>query len=70
MSELAFAGLDEVRDEGTLAVLLGSGVSIVAAAVTLSIRSHRARRAGGDADADDATRDDFPAHVDGGPARA
>ena len=70
MSELAFAGLDEVRDEGTLAVLLGSGVSIVAAAVILSIRSGRARRAGGDADADDATRDDFPAHVDGGPARA
>jgi NhaA family Na+:H+ antiporter len=71
MSELAFAGLDEVRDEGTLAVLLGSGVSIVAAAVTLSIRSRRARRDGASADGDDdATRDDFPAHVDGGPVRA
>ncbi|RII96099.1 sodium:proton antiporter, partial [Clavibacter michiganensis subsp. insidiosus] len=66
MSELAFAGLDDVRDEGTLAVLLGSGVAIVAAAVTLSIRSRRARR-DGTADDDDATRDDFPAHADGGP---
>ncbi|MFT2753865.1 Na+/H+ antiporter NhaA [Clavibacter sp. Sh2088] len=70
MSELAFAGLDEVRDEGTLAVLLGSGVAIVAAAVTLSIRSRRARRDGAPADGDDAARDDFPAHADGGPARA
>ncbi|CCE76180.1 Na+/H+ antiporter NhaA [Clavibacter nebraskensis] len=69
MSELAFAGLDEVRDEGTLAVLLGSGVAIVAAAVTLSIRSRRARRDGA-ADDDDATHDDFPAHAVGGPARA
>jgi NhaA family Na+:H+ antiporter len=44
-------------------VLLGSGVSIVAAAVTLSIRSRRARRDGASADGDDAARDDFPAHL-------
>ena len=30
MNELAFAGLPEVVDEGILAVLLGSGVAIVA----------------------------------------
>ena len=70
MSELAFAGLDEVRDEGTLAVLLGSGVAIVAAAVTLSIRSGRVRRDGAASEEDDATRDDFPAHAGGGPTRA
>ncbi|MEA9987003.1 Na+/H+ antiporter NhaA [Subtercola sp. RTI3] len=48
MNELAFAGLDEVVDEGTLAVLLGSAVSIVVAAVLVSRRS----RAYGAADAD------------------
>jgi NhaA family Na+:H+ antiporter len=36
MNELAFAGAPEVADEGTLAVLLGSAVSIVLAAVLVS----------------------------------
>jgi NhaA family Na+:H+ antiporter len=44
MNELAFAGKLEVIDEGTLAVLIGSGVSIVLAAVLVALRS-RAYRA-------------------------
>jgi NhaA family Na+:H+ antiporter len=36
MNELAFAGQPEVADEGTLAVLLGSSVSIVVAAILVS----------------------------------
>jgi Na+:H+ antiporter, NhaA family len=45
MNELAFAGIIEVRDEGTLAVLLGSVISLVAAAVLVSWRArvHRGR---------------------------
>ena len=45
MNELAFAGSAAVVDEGTLAVLLGSGISIVASAAVLSARSLRRRRA-------------------------
>jgi Na+:H+ antiporter, NhaA family len=46
MNELAFARSEEIVDEGTLAVLLGSGVSIVLSAVLLTLRSrHYARRA-------------------------
>jgi NhaA family Na+:H+ antiporter len=70
MSELAFARVPEVRDEGTLAVLLGSGVAMVAASITLAIRSRRARRDGASLDGDDASRDDFPAHVDDEAARS
>ena len=36
MNELAFAGQPEVADEGTLAVLLGSSISIVVAAIVVS----------------------------------
>jgi NhaA family Na+:H+ antiporter len=36
MNELAFADHPEVADEGTLAVLLGSTISIVIAAVLVS----------------------------------
>ncbi|BDZ44696.1 hypothetical protein GCM10025866_06050 [Naasia aerilata] len=43
MNELAFAGSAEVADEGTLAVLLGSAVSIAASAVLVSAASRRAR---------------------------
>ncbi|KQQ03989.1 MULTISPECIES: Na+/H+ antiporter NhaA [unclassified Rathayibacter] len=44
MNELAFADSPEVADEGTLAVLLGSGISIVIAAILVSLRSrHYAR---------------------------
>ncbi|QWT23796.1 Na+/H+ antiporter NhaA [Subtercola sp. PAMC28395] len=45
MNELAFAGVHEVADEGTIAVLLGSGVSIVAAAILVSMRSRAYKRA-------------------------
>jgi NhaA family Na+:H+ antiporter len=46
MNELAFARSEEIVDEGTLAVLLGSGLSIVLSAVLLTLRSrHYARRA-------------------------
>ncbi|MCS5496476.1 Na+/H+ antiporter NhaA [Cnuibacter physcomitrellae] len=44
MNELAFRDSPEVVDEGTLAVLLGSGISIVAAALVLAARSARSRR--------------------------
>ena len=50
MNELAFARLPGVRDEGTLAVLLGSGIAIVLSAVVVTARSrhyrHRGERAG------------------------
>ena len=46
MNELAFVGLPEVADEGTLAVLLGSGVAIVVSAVFVTIRSRQYRRRG------------------------
>jgi NhaA family Na+:H+ antiporter len=42
MNELAFAG-QEVADEGTLAVLLGSAVSILGSALLVSAASRRAR---------------------------
>ncbi|MCU1636426.1 MAG: sodium:proton antiporter [Cryobacterium sp.] len=45
MSELAFAGNDTVADEGTLAVLLGSGVAILVSAVVVSMRAAAYRRA-------------------------
>lgn len=46
MNELAFAAQSEVADEGTLAVLLGSSVSIVLAAILVSrlAAQHRRRR--------------------------
>ena len=44
MNELAFAGVPEVADEGTIAVLLGSGVSIVAAAFLVNMRSRAYKR--------------------------
>ncbi|MDR6971138.1 Na+/H+ antiporter NhaA [Leifsonia shinshuensis] len=44
MNELAFAGAEEVRAEGTLAVLLGSAVSIVLAAILVSLLARRNRR--------------------------
>jgi len=46
MNELAFAGDEGVLDEGVLAVLVGSGIAIVASAVLVSVRArrHRARR--------------------------
>jgi NhaA family Na+:H+ antiporter len=44
MNELAFASQPEVADEGTLAVLLGSSISIVASAVLVSRLSAYYRR--------------------------
>ncbi len=44
MNELAFAGSEEVRSEGTLAVLLGSGIAIVAAGILVSALARRNRR--------------------------
>ncbi|MFB6611971.1 Na+/H+ antiporter NhaA [Agromyces sp. NPDC056379] len=49
MNELAFIGLPEVADEGTLAVLLGSGVAIVVSAIVVSLRSRHYKRHGGHA---------------------
>ncbi|GAA2028873.1 Na+/H+ antiporter NhaA [Agromyces tropicus] len=46
MNELAFAGKGEVIDLGTLAVLLGSGIAIVASAILVSVRSRQYRAAG------------------------
>jgi NhaA family Na+:H+ antiporter len=46
MNELAFAGLPEVADEGTVAVLLGSGLAIVVSALVVSARSAHYRRLG------------------------
>jgi NhaA family Na+:H+ antiporter len=43
MNELAFSSSPEVRDEGTLAVLLGSGISIVVAAILVSARARHYR---------------------------
>lgn len=44
MTDLAFAGDALLRDEGILGVLLGSGISIVAAAIVLTVVSRRVRR--------------------------
>ena len=46
MNELAFAHLPGVRDQGTLAVLLGSGIAIVLSAVVVTLRSRHYRRLG------------------------
>jgi len=46
MNELAFAGLPGVADQGTLAVLLGSGAAIVLSGVFVSLRSRQYRRRG------------------------
>lgn len=43
MDELAFAGDAAVRGEGTLAVLAGSGVALVAAAILVSLLARRER---------------------------
>lgn len=43
MNDLAFAGSPEVTDEGTLAVLIGSAISIVTSAILLRRRSLRVR---------------------------
>lgn len=44
LSELAFAGDPLVRDEATLGVLAGSGVSLVVAAILVSLRARHYRR--------------------------
>jgi NhaA family Na+:H+ antiporter len=44
MSELAFARHEDVADEGTLAVLLGSCIAMVASAVVVSLRARHYRR--------------------------
>lgn len=44
MSELAFASDHEVIDEGTLAVLLGSGVAMVVSAIVVTLRARTYRR--------------------------
>jgi len=46
MNELAFIGLPEVADEGTLAVLLGSGIAIVFAGIAVTVRSRQYRAKG------------------------
>jgi len=43
MNELAFARNEEILDEGVLAVLVGSGIAIVASAVVVSVRARRYR---------------------------
>ena len=43
MNELAFSGTPEIRDEGTLAVLIGSGISMLAAAIAVSLRARSYR---------------------------
>ena len=44
MNELAFRRSQEVVDEGTLAVLLGSGIAMVVSGVLVSLRARRYRR--------------------------
>lgn len=44
MNELAFTGLPEVVDEGTLAVLLGSGIAMVFSAVFVSMHSRQYKK--------------------------
>jgi NhaA family Na+:H+ antiporter len=46
MNELAFAGLPEIANEGTVAVLIGSGIAIVVSAIVVSARSAHYRRIG------------------------
>jgi Na+:H+ antiporter, NhaA family len=45
MNELAFARNEEIVDEGTLAVLVGSAIAMIASAVVVTLRA-RARRPG------------------------
>jgi NhaA family Na+:H+ antiporter len=47
MNELAFREYPEVIDQGTLAVLLGSGAAMVVSAVLVTMRSRHYRRLGG-----------------------
>ncbi len=44
MNELAFARAPDVADEGTLAVLLGSGIAIVVSAALVAVRARHYRR--------------------------
>ena len=44
MNELAFANLDAIRDEGVLAVLVGSAVAIVVGGTLVFIRSRHYRK--------------------------
>jgi Na+:H+ antiporter, NhaA family len=44
MNELAFARNGEIVDEGTLAVLIGSGIAMVASAVVVGLLARRERR--------------------------
>ena len=46
MNELAFASLVDVRDQGTLAVLVGSGIAIALSAIVVTLRSRQYRRRG------------------------
>jgi len=46
MNELAFVGQEGVADEGTLAVLLGSGAAIVLSAIFVLVRSRQYGRRG------------------------
>jgi NhaA family Na+:H+ antiporter len=46
MNELAFDAMPLVADQGTLGVLLGSGIAIVVSAVFVSIRSRQYRARG------------------------
>lgn len=46
MNELAFVGIPEVANEGTLAVLLGSGAAMVLSAVFVTLRSRQYRLQG------------------------
>ena len=46
MNELAFARNEEIVDEGILAVLVGSGIAMVASAVVVTLLARRARRTG------------------------
>ncbi|MFE5673027.1 Na+/H+ antiporter NhaA [Agromyces sp. NPDC056523] len=46
MNELAFSEFPDVADQGTLAVLLGSGVAVVVSALAVSLRSRAYRRRG------------------------
>ena len=46
MNELAFASLPGVRDEGTLAVLIGSGIAIALSAIVVTLRSRHYRSRG------------------------
>lgn len=43
MNELAFVRTPQVADQGTLAVLVGSGVAMVASAVVVALGARRAR---------------------------